>query len=341
MANLPTYEQIGIASSWIMIICRICQGFSSMGEIVGAEVYVTEAVKPPAQYPIVTIIAIFSIVGGTAALGIASLVTSYGFNWRIAFWIGAGVAIISTAARTTLREAPDFIAAKAKIQKALAKADGNEESSENSPTINEAVNKKTIAALFAIQCGWPICFYFSYIHCGGMFKDFFGYTSEQVIHQNFLASMANLLGYIAIAILSYKIHPLKILQTKLAAYSIFILICPYLLYHIDTPFELCLIQSFSMLFILSTNPAMSVLYTHLPIFKRFGCATMVFAISRALMAILTSFGFTYLERYLGHWGLLVVMAPLCLCFAFGLHHFAKLEIEAERYRQKKSPVATA
>ena len=34
MANLPTYSQIGIAASWLITICRILQGMSSVGEIV-------------------------------------------------------------------------------------------------------------------------------------------------------------------------------------------------------------------------------------------------------------------------------------------------------------------
>lgn len=35
MANLPTYAQIGITASWIVTICRIVQGVSSMGELTG------------------------------------------------------------------------------------------------------------------------------------------------------------------------------------------------------------------------------------------------------------------------------------------------------------------
>jgi MFS family permease len=89
MANLPTYSQIGIAAAWIVTICRMVQGMSSMGEIVGAEIYLTEMTKPPTQYLLVTLIAVFSIVGGTAALGVASLINSLGLNWRLAFWIGA------------------------------------------------------------------------------------------------------------------------------------------------------------------------------------------------------------------------------------------------------------
>ncbi|MFP3017426.1 MAG: hypothetical protein ACEY3E_00565 [Candidatus Tisiphia sp.] len=36
---------------------------------------------------------ICSALGGTFALGIASLVISNGFNWRNAFWVGAGVTV--------------------------------------------------------------------------------------------------------------------------------------------------------------------------------------------------------------------------------------------------------
>jgi len=43
MANLPTYSQIGIAASWLITICRILQGMSSVGEIVGAELYLTRS----------------------------------------------------------------------------------------------------------------------------------------------------------------------------------------------------------------------------------------------------------------------------------------------------------
>ena len=37
MANVPTYEQIGIVATWVVIVCRIFQGLSSMGEVIGAE----------------------------------------------------------------------------------------------------------------------------------------------------------------------------------------------------------------------------------------------------------------------------------------------------------------
>jgi MFS transporter, MHS family, proline/betaine transporter len=40
-----------------------------------------------------------------------------------------------------------------------------------------------------------------------------------------------------------------------------------------------------------------------PVFKRFTCATMTFAVSRTLMFVVTSFGFVYFIDYFGNWGL--------------------------------------
>lgn len=42
IANLPTYAQIGITASIIVIICRILQGMSSIGEVIGVELYFTK-----------------------------------------------------------------------------------------------------------------------------------------------------------------------------------------------------------------------------------------------------------------------------------------------------------
>lgn len=45
MANLPTYEQIGIAAAWGITVCRIFQGLSCQGEIIGVEIYLTTPVR--------------------------------------------------------------------------------------------------------------------------------------------------------------------------------------------------------------------------------------------------------------------------------------------------------
>ncbi|WP_341792647.1 MULTISPECIES: MFS transporter [unclassified Rickettsia] len=175
MANLSPYAKIGITASWLVTICRIIQGISSMGEIVGAELYLTETINPPIQYPAVALMSIFASVGSAVALGIASLVTSFDFNWRMAFWFGAGVALIGTTARTALRETPEFADAKRYMKKTLEKLNVDEKILQNNLIWNKKVNKKTILSFFLIQCIWPVCFYVAYIYCGNILKTSFGY----------------------------------------------------------------------------------------------------------------------------------------------------------------------
>ncbi len=156
IAALPTYEQIGITATWLLTLCRAIQGMSSMGEIIGAEIFLTEATKPPVQYPAVASIVTLSTVGTFAALTVASLATSYGFNWRMAFCIGAGVAIVGVLARTTLRETPDFADAKRHLKKHFEniqnKIEINSKKLEENPFLKEKVNKKTALAYFLIEC---------------------------------------------------------------------------------------------------------------------------------------------------------------------------------------------
>lgn len=190
MANIPTYAQIGITASWIMILCRIVQGMSSMGEIIGDQIYLTELVKPPTRYSIVSLMGCASCFGTMLALGAATAILSLGLGWRIAFWFGALIAVVGFVARTSLREAPDFIKAKLLLDKNIY--------------IKEKINKKTVIAYFLIQCARPVCMYFCYIYCGDLLKNLFFYTSAQVIQHNFVIAVVDFIGVVFFTYLSSR-----------------------------------------------------------------------------------------------------------------------------------------
>jgi len=334
IASLPTYAQIGVTAAWIITICRIVQGISSMGEIVGAELYLTEMSKPPVQYPLVALIGVCGAVGSTAALGIASLTTSFGLNWRLAFFIGGGIALVGTIARTSLRETPEFADAKRRVALAIENAGENsKELLTNNNILKEKVNKKTAAALFLLQCAWPVGFYFVYIHYGNVLKNTFHFTPEQIIHQNFIVSIVQLISFIAITYLCYYIHPLKILIVKFYVSVVLVLISPWLLNYIDTPFYILLLQSLHIAFWAGELPAGPVLFRHLPVFKRFTYASFTFAAARAIMYVITSFGISYLVYEFGSFGLWIVIVPVYSVYLFGLLHFKKLEIETGNYKK--------
>lgn len=336
MAILPTYTEIGLTASCIMILCRVMQGMAAMGGSIGAEIYLTETIKPPLQYPMVGLLVVFSVVGGTVALGVASFTTSFGINWRYAFWIGAVIALIGTIARTTLREAPDFADAKRCLQALIKQSNKDPKVLENSIIGQEKVSKTTTFFFLIIQCIYPLAFYFVYIYCSDILKNSFGFTSEQVIHHNFVIALSELGVMLFFTYLSYKVYPLKILKVNLVIITILFLICPYLLNNITSSVQLLFIQILLVVFASGEFPASPIFYKHFPILKRFTYSCMIYALGRAIMFIITSFGLVYLIEYFNNWGILVISIPTLLTYKFALSHFENLEGKRADYLQKRT-----
>ncbi len=332
MANVPTYAQIGMTAAWIVTFCRIFQGLASMSEIVGAQLFLTEAIPLPARYPAVSMISIFADLGGVAALSIATLATAYGFNWRMAFWVGAGVAVIGSVARLALRETPEFADAKNRIKNIAEKSNEDPKFLEKTPFYNQSVDKKTSLSFFLVKCTGPVFSYFIYFYAGIILKNKFGYQPHQLIKHTLLVTIGLLLSLPTLrTYLSTKIYPLKILQTVWIVTIIFIPFLPWLLNNITSPWHLFLIQVFLSLIFPNDTPAVPIFFKNFPVFKRFSYTSFLYALPYALLYPITSFGLTYLVEYLGYWGLLVIMIPALLGYGYGLNHFKQLEIAAGRY----------
>lgn len=330
MANLPTYEQIGITAAWLVTLCRITQGMSSMGEITGAELYLTETIKPPIQYPVVSLIPAFATVGTMVALGVATLVTSQGFNWRLAFWFGSCVALVGTIARTALRETPEFTHAKMQIKHIFADAAINEVDYAKKFTVKSNISASV--SYFAIQCAWPVCFYLAYVHCGSILQNSFAYSAEQVIHNNFIVSIIQFISCLVLTYLSSRFHPLKINKVRVWIFILFAVACPVILNNITSAFQVLLLQSFIVSFGLDDSPACPIFYKHFAVLKRFTYVCFIYAASRAVMYVIVSFGLIYLIKYFGNAGLLAIVLPIAVGYLLGLRHFDILEREAGNYQ---------
>lgn len=339
MANLPTYAQVGITASWMVTLCRIVQGMSSMGEVIGAGVYLTEITKPPVQYVVVGLTSFSSAVGGVVALMVCSAVTLHGLNWRLAFGIGAVIAVVGTMARTRLRETPEFVDMKRRMKRAIEQASENGlvraaellQKSNHLHSKKEKVSLKSFVYYFLIECAWPVCFFFSYIHCGSFLKSL-GYTAEQVIHQNFWVAVVQAMGFLIFGLSGYKIHPLKILKFRIPIFLSLALIYPVILIHFATPLTVFFVQASAMFFALTNIPAQSIFFVNFPVFGRFTTASFVYALSRALTYIITSFALVYFVEFFDQWGLLLIMIPTVVGFTLGVRYFEKLE----RLKQSKN-----
>jgi MFS transporter, MHS family, proline/betaine transporter len=337
MLVIPTYAEIGVTASILITICRIVQGMSSMGEIIGAELYVTEITKPPAQYPAVTIVAAFATCGSIFALLVATLVTSFGYNWRYAFGFGMIIALVGGAARTKLRETPEFANAKLRIKNKIEALGFDPNEIDSNPIVTKKVNKKSIVSLFLMDSGWPVAFYITYFYCSIILKDVFHYSPAQIIQHNLMIASVNFLERLFLSYLSYKIYPLKIMKYRLIVFTIFMLFTPYLLSNVNSPNQLLLMQMVMITFGCTTLPGVPIIYKYFPVFKRFTCVTLSYALSSALIYAITSFGLIYLTAFLGHYGILAIVIPVVIGFAFAINHFENLEREAGDYPVTTNP----
>jgi MHS family proline/betaine transporter-like MFS transporter len=327
MAILPTYAQIGISAAWIVTGCRMVQGLSTMGEVIGANVYITEITRPPVQYVAVSLMAIFGSLGGVFALGVATLVTTKGFDWRSAFWMGSAIALIGAVARTRLRETKDFADAKYRVQKTITQAGRNPDILRKNVIWEESLDFSTALALFFIECSWPVCFYLAYIYSGNILKFQFGVSSEEIIYNNFILSIIQLLAWMIVVFASYRIYPLDILKFKFLVFLPIVLLLPYLFEHASSPTHILIIQSLLVSLGFMGTPAVPIFYKRLPIFKRFTSAAFAYAISRAIVYITTSFCLIILTNKFGYYGILLIMVPTAAGYIYGIRHFEQIEKE--------------
>lgn len=330
MANLPTYAEIGFTASIIVSALRIMQGMSSMGEVMGARIYLTEITRPPEQYPVVCFISIAAAAGTMAALGIATLATRTGFNWRLAFWFGVVIALVGVAARTRLREAPDYADARTKMRRTLERA--SEEGLVKPAELLKSTNKifkekayhKNFLHFFVMFCTWPFVFYLAYMYFIPVLKSTCGYSSEDVIFHNLLLSIVQICIVSGYAFLSYKISPLFLAKVSGIAFILLILLLPLLLSGDYSASTIFLFQAL-LLATAYTEPLDPILIKHFPILRRFTSVTFGYALSRALMYVIISFGLVFLTEWFGFYGIWVIALPLIYFWFKSLFHFERLE----------------
>ena len=114
MGLVPTFAAWGTASSALMVLLRLVQGFCLGGELPGALTYVVETA--PRHAPFVCGVVFSCVTMGVAvATGVslavrtalpADLVAAWG--WRLAFILGGLGGLLSFTLRRSLEESPEF-----------------------------------------------------------------------------------------------------------------------------------------------------------------------------------------------------------------------------------------
>lgn len=124
MGLLPTYAQIGLWSTILMIVCRLFQGFSLGGEFSGSIILLIEHAPSHRK----AFFGSWADLGSSMGMILASLtIIALRFSvteqelldwaWRLPFLSGFLLAIVGYFLRRNLDETPEFISHKATTQK--------------------------------------------------------------------------------------------------------------------------------------------------------------------------------------------------------------------------------
>ena len=184
--------------------------------------------------------------------------------------------------------------------------------------------KKSMVAYFFISCGYPICFYLSYVYLGVVLKNQFSYSISDIMINNFYLAVVQSASFLTYSLLCYRIHPLKIIYTKWVIFGFFLLLYPFLDLF-KTPSEIFLCQLILISFGMMDIPGAAVFIEKFSVLKRFKYTSMLYALSRISMYILTSFGVIYITDLFGKWGIWLTLILFAIIFYASLNHFIKLE----------------
>ncbi len=302
MALLPTYAEIGITASIIMIFCRALQGFSSMGEVTGAQLYLVETLKQPYRYICAYIINVQGDLGAFMALAVASFAISSSLDWRLAFYIGAGIAVVGLAARTRMRETPEFVDYKRRLQ--------IKEVMNNYPlkAKEEKLDKKAVTFSLISAFGSIVAYCAAYIFAGDFMESQLGFTAEEVINQNLKVSIVVvIMGLITLNFLR-KYHPLKIFTKVIVFYAIFLPFLPYLLNFGRNPYIMTLLQVMMILPNFACNCTDMLFMRYFPVTKRFTTTALLGGIANLQFAFIPLL-FIPMTEFFGNYGLLCLFVP--------------------------------
>ena len=323
MAALPTYAEIGITASVVMILCRALQGFSSMGEITGTMLYIMESFKQPQRYIFSFLVSMQREVGTFVALVVASLSIALNsqLGWRLAFVFGAVVAVVGSAARTRLRETPEFVdyTRRLKMKKAVSFFPKKGEFKYDSQKINLKTSFYLLVQFFISSIGYCA----AYFYMSDIMKQNLGISGTEVIKRNIIVTIFSVLFYVVIINLSKKWHPAKI---GLVFSRIVICYIPLMFILFEFTNNQPVISALQMLLLFPCLYSATdiAFFRHFPVTRRFTAVATIFGFGGLVFAFMPSI-ILPITSYFGHYGLLVFFSFGIFTQILSLNYLKKLE----------------
>ncbi|MCR3718097.1 MULTISPECIES: MFS transporter [Prauserella salsuginis group] len=202
---LPTYEQIGLGATVLLVLLRLTQGFALGGEFGAAVLMVSEygdpkrrgfwASWPQAGAPLGTVLA--TVVVSTIALALPGDAFDQ-WGWRLAFLVALPLLVVGFWVRRSVEESPVFQAAQERA--ALEPETTSEEPAATAPrrsSVLEALrNPRPVLHGLGMRLGENIAFYIYTVFVIAYATTYFGYERGDVVLAVTFASAAQFAGMI-------------------------------------------------------------------------------------------------------------------------------------------------
>jgi MHS family proline/betaine transporter-like MFS transporter len=303
---LPTYNDIGVWASIMITFYRVLQGMSSMGEIVGGEIYLTEYLQGKKVFIGNAILILCCSIACLAALYGIQMSIKGAIDFRYLFLGGMVIFVLGFFARRNLVESSEFL--KAKTNRGIK---------------NDQISLKTYVACFFVESVQPLMLFISVFGINNLLKTEYNFSDADIVTRNMTTTCFHILYVVLAIILFLRFNPYFIAVIRLFLGVLMILLSPFLL---SSGVEnILIVQSLISLLFISDVSVLALKHKCIPISKRFRVGVISFAFVRAIIAIVTSLSLIFLMPYLGDYFILVMGLPFAIGFYFGIRHFKKLD----------------
>ncbi|ASR36106.1 arabinose ABC transporter permease [Prauserella marina] len=193
---LPTYEQIGIWATLMLVVLRMVQGFALGGEFGAAVLMVSEygepkrrgfwAAWPQAGAPLGTVLAT-AVVSAIAFVFPGDAFDEWA--WRIAFLVAIPLLVVGFWIRRSVEESPVFKAAQANAEERSA-------TTERSSVLQALSRPRAVLHGLGMRLGENIAFYIYTVFVIAYAATYFDYDRGDVIMAVTFGSLAQFIGMI-------------------------------------------------------------------------------------------------------------------------------------------------
>ena len=322
-AIVPSYETIGIMALLALMLFRSLQSAASVNEISCAITYMTEIISRPYAFFITSWMSI-SFAGMFAALLSASIVMKiYPEGWKLLFFVSGLLSFICFYYR---RKVPE---SRMMVNDIKSYTSGKYRRQAYWKEVKKTLFAKPPLVQMSLEIGGVIFFYLVYVHCTVILKDSYNFTPTEIISNNTIVAFVDLLLGILLASLVSKYHPVKILKCRFFLALIMMLLTPWLLNLITSPYQILLLQCALIFFSMGKVPAQSLVVLLYPILCRVSMRSFIYSLSRVIASFIGGL-ILFLSVYMTQiksWSILAFIFAGCFYWAL---QFLKNK-ESERY----------